>query len=234
MRYEQEYLKEISFPLGGIGSGCIGLAGNGRLVDWEIFNRPNKNTENGWSHFAVRCIDGDDVLDARVLVSDDQSILNGRGDRFGHGANFHSMNGFPHFKTNTFDGEFPVARLHFANDRFPGGVTLKAFNPITPLDSKNSSLPAAFFEVEFENTADRELTFEAALSVANPFRHCINIADGKRLTFYEDAEREKNITIATDCDSSYVTEYWYRGQGLCAYVSEKWPLFAPPPYRRAQ
>ena len=45
MRYEQEYLKEISFPLGGIGSGCIGLAGNGRLVDWEIFNRPNKNTE---------------------------------------------------------------------------------------------------------------------------------------------------------------------------------------------
>ena len=32
-------LSEISFPLGGIGSGSIGLAGNGRLVDWEIFNR---------------------------------------------------------------------------------------------------------------------------------------------------------------------------------------------------
>ena len=26
-------LNEISFPLGGIGTGCIGLAGNGRLID---------------------------------------------------------------------------------------------------------------------------------------------------------------------------------------------------------
>ena len=36
-------VKNISFPLGGIGTGCIGLAGNGELNDWEIFNRPNKN-----------------------------------------------------------------------------------------------------------------------------------------------------------------------------------------------
>ena len=42
MIYENEYLNEISFPLGGIGSGCIGLAGNGRLIEWEICNRPNK------------------------------------------------------------------------------------------------------------------------------------------------------------------------------------------------
>ena len=27
--------KSISFPLGGIGTGCIGLAGNGSLVDWK-------------------------------------------------------------------------------------------------------------------------------------------------------------------------------------------------------
>ena len=41
-RYTGEYQKEISFPLGGIGSGSIGLAGNGRLTDWEIFNHPDK------------------------------------------------------------------------------------------------------------------------------------------------------------------------------------------------
>ncbi len=211
MQYSKEYLKEIVFPLGGIGSGCIGLAGNGRLVDWEIFNRPNKNTENGWSHFAVRCLDGSRTVDARVLVSDDLSILNGRGERFGHGANFHSMNGFPHFETNTFDGEFPVARLTFANDRFPGKIVLKAFNPIIPLDSKNSSLPGAFFTVEFENPTEKALTFEAALSVANPFRRCINAAQGKQLTFYDEENRSQNVTVATDCEDAYVTEYWYRG-----------------------
>ena len=40
--YTGERTSEISFPLGGIGTGSIGLAGNGRLVDWEIFNNANK------------------------------------------------------------------------------------------------------------------------------------------------------------------------------------------------
>ena len=52
--YKGTKTNQISFPLGGIGSGCIGLAGNGRLIDWEIFNRPNKGSVNGFSHFAIR------------------------------------------------------------------------------------------------------------------------------------------------------------------------------------
>ena len=47
MIYKGRNTKEISFPLGGIGSGCIGLGGDGRLVDWEIFNRPSKGSRNG-------------------------------------------------------------------------------------------------------------------------------------------------------------------------------------------
>ena len=52
--YKDNKTREISFPLGGIGTGCIGLAGNGRLIDWEIFNKPNKGSINGFSHFAVK------------------------------------------------------------------------------------------------------------------------------------------------------------------------------------
>ena len=52
--YAGEQAREISFPLGGIGTGCIGLGGNGRLIDWEIYNRPNKGSLNGMSHFAVK------------------------------------------------------------------------------------------------------------------------------------------------------------------------------------
>jgi len=52
--YRNQKTSQISFPLGGIGAGAIGLAGNGRLIDWEIFNRPNKGSVNGFSHFAVR------------------------------------------------------------------------------------------------------------------------------------------------------------------------------------
>ena len=44
----------ISFPLGGIGTGSLGLSGTGRFIDWEIFNRPSKGSVNGFSHFAVK------------------------------------------------------------------------------------------------------------------------------------------------------------------------------------
>ena len=33
-RYEGEYTREISMPVGGLGAGCVGLAGNGGFVDW--------------------------------------------------------------------------------------------------------------------------------------------------------------------------------------------------------
>ena len=47
---------EISFPIGGIGSGCIGLAGNGHIKDFEIFNRPNKNSYNTYTSIVVKAI----------------------------------------------------------------------------------------------------------------------------------------------------------------------------------
>jgi len=99
MIYKHENQKMISFPLGGIGSGCIGLAGNGQLIDWEIFNRPNKFSENGKSHFAVRCFQDGKIKDARILVSDIQNEI----VRKGSGCSQFSLNGFPHFKSNTFN-----------------------------------------------------------------------------------------------------------------------------------
>ena len=51
--YEGEQLREIAFPLGGLGTGCVSLAGNGGLVDWEIFNRPNKGSVLPYSFFTI-------------------------------------------------------------------------------------------------------------------------------------------------------------------------------------
>ncbi|MEM3173520.1 MAG: GH116 family glycosyl-hydrolase, partial [Candidatus Bathyarchaeia archaeon] len=68
--YRGDRTREISFPIGGIGTGSIGLAGNGRLIDWEIFNRPNKGSVNGFSHFAIKAEHEGKILDARVLNSD--------------------------------------------------------------------------------------------------------------------------------------------------------------------
>ena len=69
MRYEGAKTKNISFPIGGIGSGCIGLYGNGELADFEIFNRPNKNSGAGYTFFAVKAY-SDTYSDVRVLHGD--------------------------------------------------------------------------------------------------------------------------------------------------------------------
>ena len=78
MRYEDEKLEKISFPLGGIGTGCVGLAGNGALIDWEIFNRPNKRSHNGFSHFAIR-VTQNGKSTSKVLQGDCISELSGNG-----------------------------------------------------------------------------------------------------------------------------------------------------------
>ena len=39
-----------------------------------------------------------------------------------------------------------MATLTIADARFPGAVTLRPFSPLIPLNDRDSSLPAAFFE----------------------------------------------------------------------------------------
>lgn len=118
MIYENKKTKNISFPLGGIGTGCIGLAGNGELIDWEIFNRPNKNTRNGYSHFAIKATRGGESV-VKVLHGDTNesllgaSCLQNQQSSYSYGPRENSLAGFPHFKNLTFEGNFPVQILFF-------------------------------------------------------------------------------------------------------------------------
>ncbi|MGZ4886760.1 MAG: GH116 family glycosyl-hydrolase, partial [Candidatus Aminicenantales bacterium] len=51
--FEGAALKEIAFPLGGIGTGIVSLGGRGNLRDWEIFNRPGKGVNLPFTFFAL-------------------------------------------------------------------------------------------------------------------------------------------------------------------------------------
>lgn len=225
MKYKGQTAKEISFPLGGIGTGCIGLGGDGRLIDWEIFNNANKGSINGHSHFAIRAID-DGKITAAVLNGDILKDYMGQYSKgfyygYGFGPNFEKMYGFPHFKDVEFNGEYPVATIDFKDEKFPADVKMTAFNPFIPGDSENSSIPAAFFEIEVENTTDKELKYQIALTAANPYEKSINKSskkDGISLVTMYNSGAEKDtvgygdLTIATDADITYLQTYWYRGQ----------------------
>jgi uncharacterized protein (DUF608 family) len=225
--YEGESTREISFPLGGIGTGSIGLSGAGRLIDWEIYNRPNKGSTNGISHFAVRAERGGKVLDARVLNGPYLGSLTGdhTGDfsrNYGHGARRDSLAGIPHFRSCRFDGRFPVARLAFADDRFPGEVALTAFNPFIPLNDADSSIPAALFAIDLHNTTDAPIDYTVAGVLGHgPTPHALATPlrkggpAGIQITTPDEIDRDApeyvELVLATDAKETSRQTYLYRG-----------------------
>lgn len=234
MIYQGDSLREISFPLGGIGSGSVGLAGNGALVDWEIFNRPNKGSLNGYSHIAVRARVGDKVF-CKVLQGDHVKDLTGAytGARtevyngFGFGPAAGTMAGFPHFADLTFKGEFPVAELTFQDPDFPVPVKLRAFNPLIPLRADDSGLPAAFFEVILENTTEVPITMEAVFSLCNPFsatENTVKVRDGITTVTLAHAGCDRALAeygeLALSAENADIVQpYWYRGPWQDSIVS---------------
>ena len=100
---------------------------------------------------------------------------------------------------------------------------MTAFNPYIPLNDLDSSIPAAFFEIEIQNTTDETVTYTLCLSVQNP------LPSGSTVNTYgtqggirfirmtsnklrEDDVEFGDLTIATDSPEFSYQEYWFRGQ----------------------
>ena len=243
--YEGESTREISFPLGGIGTGSIGLSGAGRLVDWEIQNRPAKGITNGLSHFAVRAEQDGKVLDARILNG--PYLGNRTGDfpadtsrNFGFGARRDSLAGMPHFASNSFEGRFPVAALDFSSPQFPGTVGLTAFNPFIPLNDRDSSIPAAMFEIAFTNPTDAPITYTAVGVVGHGLQPPTKAARVNRrgvtgvkvLTDEPDtgAPHYAEIVLATDSPVTSRQTHLYRGHWFDALEVYWKELNQPGPF----
>lgn len=232
--YKGARQSEISFPLGGIGSGCVGLSGDGRLIDWELHNRPNKQSVNGFTHFAIKAQEGGRVLDTRVLQGDTRKDFMGSSRRaahswgYGHGIDRNTMAGFVHFEDVTFHGNFPIAEVDYCDQAFPGEARLTACNPFIPSNVFDSSLPAAFFEWEIENTSAKTLTYTIALSCRNPLpgRAENRFAQGGAFAgirfsngYGARDSRTGTALIATDCKNVSHQEYWYRGEWFDALTT---------------
>ncbi|MBE6807924.1 MAG: hypothetical protein E7524_00475 [Ruminococcaceae bacterium] len=224
MVYSGKKLKEISFPLGGIGTGSIGLAGNGCLLNWEIFNRPSKGSYNDYCHFAVKAEYPDGRVNTRVLMGDTTYNLTGNFENgwyvgFGHGPERKTLCGMPHFKNVKFDGKFPITTLTFEDENFPAKVIMKAFNPFIPLDADNSSIPAAFFDITFKSR-EVGIKYTVVFTVCNRFDKGINkkiesdkftAITMKSAEIPEDSIHYRDMTIAVAEKDGLYQEYWYRG-----------------------
>lgn len=249
MRLKGKHLSEVSFPVGGIGAGCIGINGIGQLAEWEIFNHAGKYQPNGCSHFSVRAERNGKVLDARIVNGPQTQFLSGRPTDpqvmfkdFGWGPNADSFCAFPNFRTCELNGEFPAAEYSFEEPAFPGKIKMTAWSPFVPGESDLSSMPCAIFDFEIKNTTGKTTGYTLAgvlsskwISTKKPGNGilCKNgrtqlvLKSQKKKTSLEYGE----LALSTDAENVSWQEFLFRGTGCDKREVYGRDLFTPGPFK---
>ncbi len=161
--YKGKYLNEISFPLGGIGTGSIGLTGNGSLKDFEIFNRPNFGSWFPKTYGIIRVKEQNKNPVCRILEGPKRPPYTPKDG----GAYHCNGEGFPHMDSCEFRGEFPFAWIKFKSKKLPINIELEAYNPFIPSDEDSSSYPAAILRYHVTNISDKNIDVSILWSMLN-------------------------------------------------------------------
>ncbi len=160
-RYEGDRLKEVAFPLGGIGTGTIALGGRAELRDFEIFNRPAKGINPPYTFFALRALAAGQPAVTRVLEGVLQPPYSGS---FGVTT---AAAGLPRMRHVALEAAYPFARYALSDPDVPLMVHLETFNPFIPLDVDRSSLPLAILRYVLVNPDSRPVKASIAGSLFN-------------------------------------------------------------------
>lgn len=163
-RHTGRQLARVSCPLGGIGTGGIGLGGRGNLQDWQIFNRADIGNALEYSFGCMYVKQGSAapysvVLERRLLPPYDLTQ---------EGLGFANVPGLPRLNEATFLGSFPTARVEFEDVQCPVNVALDVFSPFQPVDADASGLPCTVLTYEVKNPSASAVEVVIAWSMSNP------------------------------------------------------------------
>ncbi len=153
--YRGQHLERLAMPIGGVGTGCLSLMGNGALRDFEVVNRPAKGftpvVSGGAPFFAIWFDDGQQK-GARVL----EGPLPVRAYEGSHGSQDPTHN-LPRFADADFYSAWPLGRLELRQAGLPLQVSLKAFSPFIPPQEDTSGWPMAVLRYEVTNLSARPI-----------------------------------------------------------------------------
>lgn len=134
--YQGEYLTGLDFPIGALGGSLIRMNGKAERQWWQIFNNFEERAGSGIvpnSFFALRTKSKNATVVKALQTS--------------------SIGSFQAMDSLSFQGEFPFGWYIFADDELPVDVTLEAYNPLIPMDVKNSAIPCGIFSVKVKNSS---------------------------------------------------------------------------------
>jgi len=246
--YEGEYLKQIVFPIGGIGTGFVGLTGSGGLKHVSIANRPNYAITFPFTFPMVYAKEqGRDPV-TRVLRGPVMPPYSGDDETGLHMC----FEGAPHMDSCTFRGEYPFAWIDFASRKLPVKVSLEAYNPFIPSNPDDSGYPAAIFRYTVKNTSRRKVdatvawtfyNFIGDLGAAMRNPDACEYGLGQNVNEYreegplrgvfmhskkwpEDHPRFGSIMLATPEKRVTVQKYWQRNAPFSEAQHDVWDVFS--------
>ncbi|ANW95302.1 hypothetical protein AXE80_02925 [Wenyingzhuangia fucanilytica] len=156
--YNDEELKYIAMPCGGIGTGQVEITGEGKLVFTEsVYNQMQQpNTGHGLSS-------GYNYINPVVLES---KVNNAFSIRIKEASGNYKVLRLNHqdFDDIQFIGEYPMSQLTYQkkNGKLPIEIKSEVFSPFVPLNLRSSSNPVTVIRYSIKNTSDKSV--EVALS----------------------------------------------------------------------
>jgi non-lysosomal glucosylceramidase len=163
-RHTGRTLARVSCPLGGIGTGGIGLGGRGNLQDWQIFNRADIGNALEYS-LPCMYVKAEGIPPYSVVL---ERRLLPPYDLHEEGLGAANAPGLPRLDEATFLGSFPTSRIEFADAHCPVHVALDAFSPFQPIDADGSGLPCAVLTYEVKNPGHVAADVVVAWALTNP------------------------------------------------------------------
>jgi non-lysosomal glucosylceramidase len=202
-------LARISFPLGGIGTGGIGLGGRGNLMDWEIFNRPDVGNSPNYAFPAIWAKLGNRAPESRVLERRFLPPYDLKPDNLGSA----NVPGLPRFAEAIFRGSFPAANIEFRDEMLPVMVSLDAASSFQPLDVDTSGLPFAILKYTARNPDRESAEVVIAWTLENPLG-----AGKQRQNEIRSVEGMRGVLMT---DASLTQDDPLRGSVVLAAIEEK-------------
>jgi len=162
MKSFDRHATAAKFLLGGIGTGNISLNQNARFCDFELWNRANKGFYVPHTFFAVRTESPEGKVHAKALESQFAPPHD-----FSHGAFSLSVGGIARFRNSEMTGNYPFVDYKLTDEKMPIEAGLTAFTPLIPLNTDDSSLPAAVLRYRVKNISNQPLKVSVAGSMTN-------------------------------------------------------------------
>lgn len=216
--YTGDSLRNIAFPLGGIGTGNLLLSGRGNIMELEIFGMAAQDeVPPEMNFFILRTESPDGTSDLRMLEGEPEINY---PNPFGIPRT--QLGGIPRFRKCSFIAGFPIARLRLKDPACPLEASLLAYNPLIPLDTGNSSLPMAIFEWTLSNPGNDTIRASVLFSSGNPFKIYNNTGElqgrtgpfstaGMKGVKFTSISPEEGDYIICGSANAMINTKWYRG-----------------------